>query len=107
MWTGETWRESAERIEDDSEREGEREGGNLERRGVHWLYLLFLVSSLPPPLASEEGGGRSDDALWRTSTSRPLSLKHTRTASSLWQGGETARVRREAVREGVITKEIP
>lgn len=104
MWTGETWRESAERIEADSERE---RGWESRDEGSVLAYLLFLVSSLPPPLASEEGGGRSDDALWRTSTSRPLSLRHTRTASSLWQRGETARVRREAVREGVITKEIP
>ena len=54
------------------------------KEGTGEAYLLFLASSPPPPFADAERAGRSDDTLWRTSTSRPLSLRHTRTASSLW-----------------------
>lgn len=84
-------------------REGEREGGESRKEGSGEAYLLFLASSLPPPLADAEGAGCSDDILWRTSTSWPLSLRHKRTASSLWGWRE----KEGGGRECVITKEIP
>lgn len=59
-WFGET-----ERKNDDREREREKRGTDSERgkEGSAQAYLLFLASSLPPPLADAEGVGRSDDVL--------------------------------------------
>lgn len=85
-WEGECWEKEA-----DSEGGRGREGGREPRKkGRAEAYLLFLASSFPPPLADAEGAGCSDDILCRTSTSWPLSLRHTRTASSLWGGREKA-----------------
>lgn len=64
-------------------RETER-GRESRKEGTGEAYLLFLASTLPPPLAVAERAGCSDDTLWRISTSWPLSLRHRRTASSLW-----------------------
>lgn len=96
VWSAEGEKESDYRESAEGAKHIVREGGNLGGEGSGEAYLLFLASSLPPPLADAESC--SDDNLWRTSTSWPLSLRHKRTASSLWGWGEKSR--REGGREG-------